>query len=184
LLKEARLKTVMVTNGYLCHKPFEKLCEVSDAMNIDLKAFNQSFYRSECAGQLDPVKRNIETAVKSGIHVELTNLVIPGLNDSEEEFKQMVSWVAALGKDIPFHISRYFPRYLETAPATSPSLISSFVEIARKELNFVYAGNVSDNQNTFCPECNELLIERSGYSTHLNFTGNSCKCGYQLPFLL
>ncbi len=184
LLREASLKTVMVTNGYLCAEPFTRLCQMVDAMNIDLKAFNKTFYKEECSGGLEAVKRNIEIAVKSGIHVELTNLVITGLNDDETEFLQMVDWIASLGKDIPLHISRYFPRYLETAPATDSATIKRFVELAGKKLSFVYAGNLAGQQNTYCPQCDALLIERNGYSTSLHLDSEQCGCGYRLKNMI
>lgn len=181
LLKEAGLKTILVTNGFLCNEPFKRLCEVADAMNIDLKAFNQNFYREICQGDLEMVKQNLTTAVGSGVHVELTNLVITGLNDNEEEFTRMVDWIAALSEDLVLHVSRYFPRYLETAPATASATISRFVEIARRKLKYVYAGNTGQEQNTLCPECRALVIERTGYATSIFLEGNKCHCGYTLP---
>ncbi len=184
LLREAGLKTVLVTNGHLCHEPFKRLCEISDAMNIDLKAFSQKFYQDECQGDLETVKRNIATAVAAGIHVELTNLVIPGLNDDEDEFIAMVDWIAGLSDELVLHISRYFPRYLETAPATPPETIKRFVEIAGKKLKYVYAGNLGIAQNTLCPNCHEVLIERTGYNTCICFEGQKCSCGQDLPIIL
>lgn len=184
LLKGAGLKTVLVTNGYLCQEPFKRLCEITDAMNIDLKAFNQKFYQEICQGDLETVKQNIAIAVKMGVHVELTNLLISGLNDNKDEFSQMIDWVASLSDKIPFHISRYFPSYLENTPATDPALIEEFVRIARQKLKFVYAGNTMTDQNTFCPECKEMLIGRSGYATSIHFSGSTCKCGYKLPFVV
>lgn len=183
-LHDSGLKVILVTNGFLCSEPFKELCKVSDAMNIDLKAFNQEFYKDECQGEFEAVKNNIVSAVESGIHLELTNLVITGLNDSEEEFRKMVDWIASLNPDIPFHISRYFPRYLETAPATKISVIEHFVEVAKEKLNFVYAGNIAGNQNTCCKECGKILVERTGYFIKLNFEGNKCECGCELPFVL
>ncbi|GAB4266487.1 MAG: AmmeMemoRadiSam system radical SAM enzyme [Candidatus Rifleibacteriota bacterium] len=183
LLKDANLKTVLVTNGYLCHEPFKKLCKVADAMNIDLKAFQNDFYRDECGGDLENVKRNIILAYEAGVHIEITNLVITSLNDDENKFREMVDWLAALSTEIPLHISRYFPRYLETAPATPPATIHNFVLIAREKLQFVYAGNVTGYQNTYCPKCNELLIERSGYATRVHKV-DKCSCGFGLPFVL
>lgn len=181
LLRESGLKTVLVTNGYLCAEPFNKLCAIADAMNIDLKAFNGQFYKNICQGELETVKRNIVTAIESGVHVELTNLVIPGLNDDEAEFKSMVDWIAGLSQDVPLHISRYFPRYLETAPPTRLDTIERFVDIARKKLDFVYAGNVGFAQNTVCPKCGQTLIERNGYCARVLFAGKKCQCGLELP---
>ncbi|NCB39678.1 MAG: AmmeMemoRadiSam system radical SAM enzyme, partial [Erysipelotrichia bacterium] len=165
LLKAAGLMTIMVTNGYLCEDPWKNLCRVVDAMNIDLKAFNNDFYKNICGGHLETVKTNIKTAVNAGVHVELTNLVVTGLNDDEEEFKKMVKWVADLSDTIPFHISRYFPRYLETAVQTPSATINRFVELAREHLKYVYPGNLPANQDTRCPDCGALWVKRDHYNT-------------------
>ncbi|MFZ5951886.1 MAG: AmmeMemoRadiSam system radical SAM enzyme [Candidatus Rifleibacteriota bacterium] len=184
LLKKSGLKAVLVTNGYLCNEPFSRLCEVSDAMNIDLKAFSPSFYKNVCQGDLETVKRNITTAVRSKTHVELTNLVVTGLNDDENEFRRLVEWVAQLSDEIPLHISRYFPRYLETAQATDPQTIARFVEIAQEKLKYVYAGNIGFSQNTICPACKKTLIERTGYHTRVLFSWGKCSCGQELPIII
>lgn len=183
-LRQAGLKTVLVTNGFLCHQPFSRLCQVTDAMNIDLKAFSRKFYLEVCQGDLETVKQNIITAFKAKVHIELTNLVITGLNDDEGEFCEMVDWIAELSDEIPLHVSRYFPRYHETAKETPIETILRFVELARQKLKFVYAGNLNSSQNTLCPECRKILIERTGYRTVVNLQENSCSCGYRIPLIL
>lgn len=183
LLRKANLLTVMVTNGYLCYEPWMELCKVVDAMNIDLKAFNADFYANICGGQLENVKNNIKAAIDTGVHVELTNLVVTGLNDHEDEFREMVDWVASISDSIPLHISRYFPRYLETAPPTPSATIGSFVEIARARLKYVYPGNLSANQDTCCPDCGLTWVSRNGYDTTILNHEAVCKCGLKLPIL-
>ncbi len=184
LLRQKGLMTVMVTNGYLNPEPWRELCGVVDAMNIDLKAFNSDFYAKICAGRLETVKDNIITAVKAGVHVELTNLVVTGLNDNLTEFSAMTDWVASISDELPFHISRYFPRYLETAPPTSPATINSFVEAARARLKYVYPGNVSGHQDTVCPACGSVWVRRSNYDVAVICDAGRCECGQPLPFVL
>ncbi len=183
LLRQKGLMTIMVTNGYLNPEPWGNLCGVVDAMNIDLKAFSSEFYAKVCGGRLETVKENIKTAVAAGVHVELTNLVVTGLNDNNDEFVAMVDWVAAISDALPLHISRYFPRYLETAEATSPATINNFVETARKKLKYVYPGNLPGHQDTRCPGCGSTWVRRSNYDTTVVCHGDHCECGYSLPFL-
>jgi pyruvate formate lyase activating enzyme len=181
LLREKGLLTIMVTNGYLNPEPWGCLCSVVDAMNIDLKAFNSDFYTKICGGRLETVKENIKTAVAAGVHVELTNLVVTGLNDNADEFKAMVDWVAAISNSLPLHISRYFPRYLETALPTSPATIERFVEIAAARLQYVYPGNLPGDHDTRCPECGSVWVKRHNYETVV-LAEQRCGCGYLLPF--
>jgi len=183
LLRQAGLLTVMVTNGYLNPEPWSELCRHVDAMNIDLKSFNPDFYKNICGGQLEIVKNNIIAAIKAGVHVEITHLVVTALNDDIGEFSKLVDWLAELSDRVPLHISRYFPRYLELAPPTDPALIDSFVEVAAKKLKFVYPGNVSASQDTFCPACRSLLIKRRAYNVMVNYQSNICQCGEKLPFI-
>lgn len=183
LLRAAGMMTIMVTSGYLCAEPWQELCRVVDAMNIDLKAFNSEFYAKICGGRLETVKDNIKTAVAAGVHVELTNLVVTGLNDNEDEFIAMVDWIAGLSDAIPLHISRYFPRYQETAPPTPSATINRFVELAKKRLKYVYPGNLPANQDTRCPECGTAWVRRSSYSVTVLYRGPVCECGYKLPFI-
>lgn len=140
LAKECDLKTVLVTNGMICKEPLEELLPYIDAMNIDLKGFTQEFY-DLVFGDLETVKSTIETC-NDRCHVEVTNLIIPGLNDSEDNMEKMSSWLGSVNKDIPLHISRFFPHYkmIEDLP-TSISHIYKLKGIASKHLNYVYPGN-------------------------------------------
>ncbi|EKD81788.1 MAG: Glutamate 5-kinase [uncultured bacterium] len=173
----------MVTNGYLNPEPWAELCQHVDAMNIDLKSFNADFYKNICGGRLETVKDNIVAALKAGVHVEVTHLVVTALNDDIKEFSELVDWLAALSDRVPLHISRYFPRYLESAPPTDPELIDRFVETAAKKLKFVYPGNVAASQDTLCPSCKSVLVKRHAYEVMLNYRGTTCHCGEKLPFI-
>ncbi len=186
LLRQAGQQVVLVTNGYLEDAPWRELCGLTDAMNIDLKSFREAFYRDLCGGQLAPVLRNIETAVRAGVHVELTTLVVTGRNDDPAEFEEMVRWVAALSPEIPHHISRFFPRFRETAPPTPTATLVTFAEIARRHLRYVYVGNadLDQGQDTLCPTCRATVIERHGYRIRSHLAGNRCPCGTMLPIRL
>jgi pyruvate formate lyase activating enzyme len=137
LARELDLKIVLVTNGYINPEPLKKLLPYVDAMNIDLKSFNDNFYREICGGKLDPVKETIRESVKH-CHVEITNLSIPGLNDSEDEMKEMCSWIASIDKNIPFHIIPFRPMYKMTdKPVQNFRKLIELQRIAKKHLNRV-----------------------------------------------
>lgn len=133
------LKNVLVTNGAITSKYLMDLLPYIDAMNIDLKAFTSGFYE-KIGGNLELVKENI-ILCSAYTHVELTTLIIPGRNDGEEEMQQMTKWIASISKDIPLHISRYFPRYHCHIPPTDVDQIEHLCHIARMNLNYVYKGN-------------------------------------------
>ncbi len=135
------LKMVLITNGYINPEPLKILLPYIDAMNIDLKAFNQAYYQDICGGDLDPVLKTIELASKN-CHVEVTTLLVNGLNDSLEEVRQIASFLSQLDKDIPLHLSRYFPRYHMTQPATDIATMEKAKEVALEFLNHVYLGNI------------------------------------------
>ena len=140
LLKKAGLDVVLVTNGCICEEPLKELLPYVDAMNIDLKAFNAVFYK-RISGDFETVKRTIEISQKA-CHVELTTLIIPGENDSADEMHAEADWIASLNKDIPLHISRFFPAYdYAHKAATDVRAIYELVDIARGSLNYVYTGN-------------------------------------------
>lgn len=140
LLKSHGLATVLVTNGFLCREPWEKLLPLVDAANIDLKGFTPEFYRW-VGGDLDTVKTNIRLAVEAGCHVEVTTLVIPGRNDGEDDMKKEAQWLASLSPELPLHISRYFPRWHLDLPPTPVETAYHLAALARKWLNYVYEGN-------------------------------------------
>lgn len=184
LLKKHNQLVVLVTNAYLSDEPWRALCSVADAMNIDLKSFDSHFYNNICSGKLEIVKKNIKTAIELGVHVELTNLLITGLNDNISQFELMLDWISAISKDIPLHISRYFPRYLEKAPPTDVGRLEDFYKIASSYLNYVYLGNVAGDSDTICPKCGNLWVHRNGYSTTTINTDTCSNCGKVIPFLL
>jgi pyruvate formate lyase activating enzyme len=181
--KSAGLKNVMVTNGFINPEPLELLNNYIDAYNVDLKSFNDIFYKNYTKSNLEPVKETLINIMKAGKHLEITNLIIPTLNDSEVEFETMCQWIASnLGKEVVLHISRYFPIYKMAIEQTSIEQMILLYSIAKKYLNFVYLGNVllDEGNNTYCNSCKELLISRKGYFTKIvsvDKSGNCSKCG-------
>ena len=139
LLHDSGLYSVLVSNGMICEPYWSELLPFIDAMNIDLKGWRQEFY-DECGGKLEIVKNNIESAVRVS-HVEVTTLIIPGKNDSLEDMHEEAEWLASLSKDIPLHISRYFPRWKSNIPATPVETVYALAQAAREHLNYVYEGN-------------------------------------------
>ena len=144
LLREKDLKVVLVTNGCVNEEIADKVLPLTDALNIDLKSFQEDVYRKILGGDLYAVKRFIEKAVQQ-CHVELTCLIVPGMNDSEEEIRAMTQWIASLphGEEIPLHITRFFPRYrmLDREPTEKAALLN-LVDIARQQLKYVCPGNI------------------------------------------
>lgn len=180
LAHERGLKNVVVTNGFINPEPLEELLPCLDALNIDVKAMSDEFYRRLCGGRVRWVLRAAELAAQH-VHVEITNLVIPGENDSEESVRELVDWVAeALGPDTPLHFSRYHPDYKLTAPATPPETLSGAYGMARERLNYVYVGNIAmpETQDTVCPSCGATLISRHGFGARMvDLAGGQCgKC--------
>ncbi|MBN2521415.1 MAG: AmmeMemoRadiSam system radical SAM enzyme [Bacteroidales bacterium] len=180
------LKNVIVSNGYINLKPLEELIEYIDAFNIDLKAFNNDFYKKYSGGTIEPVKDTLKFIKSRKKHLEITNLLIPTLNDDENEFEEMVKWIAnELGENTVFHISRYFPRHKMNIEATPIHLLETFFQIAKKHLHHVFIGNaaIKDGQNTYCSKCNKMVIQRNGYFTYvsgLDIKGNCLNCGEHL----
>jgi pyruvate formate lyase activating enzyme len=181
LIRKAGGKIVFVTNGYVNPAPLAELLPLIDAMNVDLKAFDDEFYKKQCGGRVGPVKETIAAAVRAGVHVEVTLLLIPTLNDSNVRLHEQASWIASLSKDIPFHISRYFPCHELTLPPTPAPTIKKAREIAMEYLNYVYVGNIgdADGARTVCPLCRHTVIERLGYRTEVSgLDGTKCaNCG-------
>ncbi len=141
LIKESSLKNVIITNGYVNNAPLLKILPYIDAMNIDLKGISEAYYK-KLAGKLDAVKSTIETSAKY-CHVEVTTLIVPSENDKEEEMEELSSFIASISHEIPLHISRFFPQYkMNNKPQTPVKTIYRLVEIAKKNLKYVYAGNV------------------------------------------
>ncbi len=186
---EARKKglvTVMVSNGFVSRDVLNKIISFTDAFNIDLKAFNNKFYKDLTGAEIEPVKSALKQIALSGRHLEITTLIIPGQNDSEREMELQTEWIAKeLGENVPFHLSRYFPIYKRHDTATSHDLLDRMFAIASKNLRFVYMGNImsAKGQNTICPGCGKTVTIRTGYDTQLiNLNGDGkCKsCGEQI----
>ncbi|MBU8891615.1 MAG: AmmeMemoRadiSam system radical SAM enzyme [Bacteroidales bacterium] len=179
---EKGLKNVMVTNGFINREPLDNLNKYIDAYSVDLKAFINDFYIDFTKSQLEPVKETLINIAKAGKHLEITNLVIPGLNDTQDKFKEMVKWIREnTGKKTVLHISRYYPAYKLKKEPTSVDKMLQLYEIAKEYLEYVYLGNLllPEGNSTFCSECNTLLIQRSGYLTTLvaiNQQGNCSVC--------
>lgn len=173
------LKNVLVTNGFIEKEPLNQILPFVDAMNIDLKAFHEDFYKKLSSGRLAPVMETIEISQKK-CHVELTTLIIPGMNDSAEEIEALAKWVSSLRKDIPIHFTRYFPCYKLDIPATPFETIKKAREIALKYLDYVYTGNMTDEtgSNTYCPSCGKMVIQRTGYFVQIEMEDSKCpNCG-------
>lgn len=156
------LKNVMVTNGFISEEPLKEILPYIDAMNIDVKGFSEKYYRHVCKGLLEPVKRTVEIASQK-CHVEVTTLVVTDLNDSVEEIGEIARWLSSLNRNIPLHLSRYFPNYKLSNNPTPIDTLLAVRDEADKYLNYVYVGNVHGNDNTtYCPNCKQPLIKR-GY---------------------
>jgi pyruvate formate lyase activating enzyme len=169
LAKSAGMRNVLVTAGYINEEPWKRLLEYTDAANIDLKGMTDDFYQRVCSATLKPVQQALVLAKASGVLVEVTNLIIPTLNDDPDQIRELARWVRVnMGSETPLHFSRFFPRYkMRHLPPTSPETLDTAREIAISEgLSYVYIGNIQsyEGQNTYCPVCKKLLIERSGYT--------------------
>ncbi len=169
LAKAEGLKNVMVTNGYMSADALDMMEPYLDAANIDLKAFSDEFYKKYSSARLAPVLDTIKAMKSKGIWVELTTLLIPGLNTDPKELNDLVDFILSIDADMPWHVSRFYPQYkLLDVPPTDPNAIFAILEKARdKGLKYLYGGNVMSDQwaNTVCPSCGTLLVERSGYHT-------------------
>ena len=166
--RAAGLRNVLVTAGYINAEPLHKLLTVIDAANVDIKAFSDPFYRDVCQATLKPVLNTLETMKSAGTHIEITNLVVPTLNDTDDLFRQLCAWVAEkIGEETPLHFSRFFPKFRMThLPPTPIETLLRARDTARKEgLKHVYIGNaeVLDGELTSCATCGAKLITRQRY---------------------
>jgi pyruvate formate lyase activating enzyme len=167
------LKNVMVTAGYINKKPLRRLCSVLDATNTDLKAFSDRFYRENCSGTLRPVLDALVTFREEGVWVEVTNLIIPTLNDDMAMIRRMARWIAGeLGAGTPLHLSRFHPQYRmrNLPPTPEQTLVRARAEAMDAGLEYVYVGNLfgHDAESTVCPRDGKLLVRRSGYRIREN----------------
>jgi len=182
------IKSVMITGGYIDEEPLRQLIEQLDAIKVDLKSIREDFYRDVVRGELKPVLDRLVQMRKAGIWLEIVNLVVPTLNDTDKEFTDLARWIKTyLGTDVPVHFSRFHPQYLLTnLPATPQRTLERAHQICRAEgLEYVYLGNLPSHpaESTYCPKCGDMVIERRGYRTRvIGLTGNRCKsCQHTIP---
>lgn len=180
MAKKEGLYTVYVTNGYINEEPLREIGQYLDAMNIDVKAFRDEFYRKIAGARLQPVIDTVERAYRMGIHIELTYLIIPDLNDDSKEIRKFAEWVYELSPEIPVHFSRFFPMYkLTDKPPTPLKTMHNAYKIAKEVgLEYIYLGNTwePEYESTYCPNCGNLLIERVYYNTELKGLTKDGKC--------
>ncbi len=188
IAKEKGVDCVMHSAGYIEEKPLRELAKYLTAANIDLKGFQEEFYIKFTQGSLKTVLNTLKILKEEGVWVEITNLLIPGVNDSNEEIRQMCFWVKEnLGPQTPIHFSRFYPTYLLTnlSPTPLSSLLRAYKIAKEAGLYFVYIGNIPQQlgENTFCPNCENLLIKRIGYTVlENNVKDGMCPfCGLRVP---
>jgi pyruvate formate lyase activating enzyme len=184
MIKQEGLKNIIVSNGYISQKPLLELLQYTDAMNIDVKAFNEKYYKEICGGTLRDVQKTVETAADK-VHIEITTLIVPGYNDSLEEIKGLAHWLSGINPSIPLHLTRYYPQYKMTVPSTPVETIKRLKEAALEYLDFVYIGNVAgEDSDTYCPDCGALLMRRMGGIIVEHLDEDHCtKCGRQINII-
>jgi len=186
IAKSKGIRNVFVTNGYMTPEMLRMAAPWLDAANVDLKAFRDDFYRSQCGARLEPVLENLRLMKELGIWVEVTTLLIPGLNDSDVELRDLAGFVRSLGPETPWHISRFHPRYRMTEKGPTPAeAIHRAAAIGKAAgLKYVYSGNIPGDagENTACAACGQLLIGRYGFSVERqDLAGSACpRCGAPL----
>lgn len=188
LAREKGLKNVYVTSGYINPEPLRELCKYIDAANIDIKGFTEDYYRQYCLGKLQPVLKSAKIMQEEGVWIELTNLILPTINDDMEKIREMCEWIIKnLGPDVPLYFSRFFPAYKMThLPPTPVETLEKAREIAQKVgLHYVYIGNVPGHpaEHTYCPNCGRIIIQRVGFFvTSHNLYQDKCPfCGEKIP---
>ncbi len=186
--KKLGLYTVYVTNGFMNPEPLKKIAPYLDALNIDIKSFNDSFYRKICKSRLEPVLKTVKLAIQLKKHVEITNLIIPTLNDNFEEIQQLATWIYDnLGPDVPLHLSRFHPdNKLRDLPRTPETTLVKAYNIAKAAgLHHVFLGNIYHPRfgNTYCPNCQQLAIRRGSTfgAKMVDLNKGKCKkCNYKI----
>lgn len=181
--REKGVRSVVITGGYIAEKPLKELCANVDAIKVDLKSYSQDYYRDVVNGELQPVLDGLVTMRKQGVWTEIVYLVVPTLNDGEDEFTKLARWIRTnLGREIPVHFTRFHPQYLmKDLPPTPVRTLERAKAIADAEgLQYVYIGNVPGHaaEKTYCPGCGDVVIDRTGYYVRaVNLQGGKCgKC--------
>jgi pyruvate formate lyase activating enzyme len=186
--RPAGLRSVVISAGFINPEPLRELCRAVDAIKIDLKGYDEDFYRKVCGGELAPVLDAIRVIHDNGVHLEIVNLVVPTLNDSMEQLRGLARWVAReVSPDVPLHFSRFQPLYkLANLPPTPVETLEKARQIALEEgVRFVYVGNVPGHagDNTYCPACGRPIIVRRGFAvTEYHIKRGGCAyCGASIP---
>lgn len=186
LARAAGLKNIFVTNGYMTRAMLDDFNGLLDAANVDLKSFSKTTYRKIMKAELDGVLDSIAYMKGTGIWIEITTLIVPRMNDGEDELKDIAKFIAGIGSDVPWHISRFHPQYkMADKPPTPIGIMRRAYEIGKAAgLKYVYMGNIpgDETENTFCWKCGEKLIERFGFSIGKNRIKNGAcfKCGAKI----
>jgi pyruvate formate lyase activating enzyme len=188
LAHQKGLLNVWVTAAYINPGPLEEAVKFVDAANIDLKGITDKFYRTVTKGTLQPVLQAIKTMKRSGVWIELTNLVVPTYNDTREDFSRLCDWVVEnVGVEVPVHFSRFWPMFqLKNLPPTPVEVLTRARDIAMsKGIHYAYVGNIPghDGNNTYCPVCKSIVIKRRGYMIlEYNIAGGKCRfCSHAIP---
>ena len=180
LAHKKNLKNVFITNGYINRQPLERISPFLDAVNIDLKFFDNELYKKVCHGTLKPVLETIEFLKEQNKWIEITTLIIPGFNDDKQQLTQIAQYISSLDVNIPWHVTAFFPaNKLIDVDSTESNLLFKAREIGFKcGLKNVYCGNIDSNEveNTYCPACKRVVIERSGYKViSVNIKDSKCE---------
>lgn len=184
------LKNIWVSNGFMGKNCLEKIIPYLDAINIDLKSMDDNFYKKICGAKLKPILENLIQLKKKGIHLEITSLIIPGLNDDKNNLKKIASFIYKLDSKIPWHISKFFPKIswkLKNLTISKDQILNKAYKIGKEAgLKYVYLGNVTENEkeNTFCPNCGQLIIDRTTCQVKIFYHNKFCpKCNTDLDIV-
>ncbi len=188
IARKNNVLSVWVTAGYINQKPMEEACSFLDAVKVDFKGITEDFYQNVTGGSIGPVMNTIKLIKEKGVWLEIVNLIVPTYNDTKDDFSKMCDWILEnLGPDVPLHFSSFWPTYqLKNLPPTpEESLIAARGIAISKGINYAYIGNIPEHEgnNTYCPSCKKLLIERLGYTvTQNNIAGGKCRfCSNIIP---
>lgn len=186
IAKKKGLKNVIVSNGFINPEPLKKLCKYIDGANIDLKSISDNFYKKVCDACVKPVLESLKILKKQGVWIEITNLIIPTLNDSKADIKGLILWLRdELGRDVPIHFTAFYPCYrlLDLPPTKIETLRKARKMALDAGMNYVYIGNLMDEEgsSTYCPKCKKAVITRRGFSVLENKLKNGkCPCGEKI----
>ena len=179
--KKQGIRCVMISCGFMNEAPLAEMCNVLDAIKIDLKGYREDFYRTVCGAELRPVLKSIKQIAKSHVHLEIVNLVVPTLNDSEKMLQELINWILGeVGPDVPVHFTRFHPDYqlLNLPPTPVATLERAYNMAMSKGMHYPYVGNVPSHpgNHTYCPKCKKVVVERQGFFiTQMNIKEGCCK---------